>query len=141
MNDKDKAIIAMLERDARAPVSDIAKAVGMSRATVKSRITRLEESGVIAGYTVRRGYIAEQREISGWALIGLSASHAEEAIAEIRQIKEIVQIDAINGKSDLATVISTDTLDSFDRTLTQLRAIDGVDDLSSHLLLRSRVFS
>ncbi|MDB3892397.1 Lrp/AsnC family transcriptional regulator [Alphaproteobacteria bacterium] len=141
MNDKDKAIIAILERDARAPVSDIAKAVGMSRATVKSRITRLEEGGVIAGYTVIRGDVAETCGISGWALIGLSASHAEAAIAEIRQIEEIVQIDATNGKSDLAVVISTDTLDSFDRTLTQLRSIDGVEDVSSHLLLRSRVYS
>ena len=48
----DRALIALLKENARTPVADLARKVGLSRTTVQSRLERLERSGVIARYTV-----------------------------------------------------------------------------------------
>ena len=46
-------IIRALADDARISIADIARLVGLSGPSVSERIRRLEESGVIEGYTIR----------------------------------------------------------------------------------------
>ncbi|OYW04552.1 MAG: AsnC family transcriptional regulator, partial [Acidiphilium sp. 37-67-22] len=48
----DERLITLLRHDGRRSISDLALALGISRATVRARIERLEKSGVIIGYTV-----------------------------------------------------------------------------------------
>ena len=50
--DKDSKLIALLQANARASISELARTLGVSRATVQTRLKRLEDTGVIAGYTV-----------------------------------------------------------------------------------------
>ena len=47
----DRSILKLLRQDARRPVSEIARAIGLSAAPVSRRIERLEKTGVIRGYT------------------------------------------------------------------------------------------
>ena len=47
----DERILALLREDARMSMSDLGRALGMSRTAVKKRVRRLEEEGVIRGYT------------------------------------------------------------------------------------------
>ena len=49
MDERDHALINLLERNAREPVSSLARKLGLSRSTVQDRLTRLESSGVIKG--------------------------------------------------------------------------------------------
>ena len=53
MDDLDHRLIALLRRNARTPVADLAKALGVARGTVTNRMARLEREGVITGYTLR----------------------------------------------------------------------------------------
>jgi Lrp/AsnC family leucine-responsive transcriptional regulator len=48
----DHAILALLHRDARRPLTELAAEVNLTAAPVKRRIERLERAGVITGYTV-----------------------------------------------------------------------------------------
>ena len=49
----DELLLSVLREDARAATADIARKLGLSRTTVQNRIARLEQQGVIRGYTVR----------------------------------------------------------------------------------------
>ncbi len=51
MDDKDWTIIGMLTKDARTPLTKIAKKLGITEAAVRKRLKNLEEKGVIKGYT------------------------------------------------------------------------------------------
>ena len=53
LDDLDRAMIGILRRDGRAPLSKIATLLSVSRATVQSRLDRLIESGAVLGFTVR----------------------------------------------------------------------------------------
>ena len=53
LDEKDCAIIAQLQKDARMSYSDIGNAVGLSRTAVKNRMWLMENTGVITGYSVK----------------------------------------------------------------------------------------
>ena len=50
MDETDRRIIGLLGKDARIPLADISREIGLSSPTIKDRITKLEEQGVILGY-------------------------------------------------------------------------------------------
>ena len=52
MDDLDHKILQLLAENARIPVKDIAQRVSLTNPAVSSRIHRLEQEGVIGGYTV-----------------------------------------------------------------------------------------
>ncbi|MEM0320031.1 MAG: AsnC family transcriptional regulator, partial [Candidatus Nezhaarchaeales archaeon] len=51
LDEIDKAILRELVNDARLSFREIARRIGVSTATVASRVKRMEEEGVIKGYT------------------------------------------------------------------------------------------
>ena len=56
MTPKDRQLIDLLRANARESVSALARKLGVARTTVQERLRRLEESGTIAGYTVRMAH-------------------------------------------------------------------------------------
>lgn len=52
MDDLDHKLLSQLRGDARRPAAALAKELGISRATVRARINRLIETGVISGFTI-----------------------------------------------------------------------------------------
>lgn len=88
MDATDSRIVELLRADARAPLKTIAGKVGLARSTVRDRITRLEEAGVIRAY---RAEIAPGAEAPLSALLDVQAcAEADEALlAMIRALPEL----------------------------------------------------
>ena len=63
----------MLQRDGRATQLEISRAVGLSQPAVAERIRKLEERGVITGYTARVDATKLGKDIT--AFIGVSIEH------------------------------------------------------------------
>ena len=53
----DRSILTVLRESARAPFVEIAKKVGVTERTVRTRMKRMEEDGVVRGYTIREAGI------------------------------------------------------------------------------------
>ena len=79
MNDLDRQLIALLRENARMPMVALAKKLRVARATVQNRIARLEQEGVIVGYTLRLKPEEEVHQIR--AIMSLTVeSNREEAV-------------------------------------------------------------
>ena len=52
LSDAEQALLSLLRDNARASTAELARQLGVSRTTVQSRIERLEQRGIIAGYGV-----------------------------------------------------------------------------------------
>lgn len=52
LDDVDRRILALLERDGRMPVKTLAEQIGLSSPGASERLRRLEDRGVIRGFTV-----------------------------------------------------------------------------------------
>ena len=101
----DRSILSFLRESARAPYVEIAKGVGVTERTVRTRIKRLEDEGVIRGYTVRESGIGLT------ALIRLKVGSGTEIgslAGEFSGWAGVECVDEISGDADLVAVVHVD---------------------------------
>lgn len=100
MDDIDREIVAILRQDARLPVSEIARQVGLSAAPVGRRIERLEQAGVIRGYVALINE-ASAGQLDAFTEIRLKSGTEARDFEEIaKQVPEIQQYYTIAGDPD-----------------------------------------
>ena len=139
MKELDNQIIALLKRNARILVTQMARELGVSRVTIDAHIKKMETSGVISGYTVKLGTEEFRHKVSGWILISVQANKEDHAIEQMIGMPEITRLHTTNGKWDLAAEIQVATLEHFDAVISKLRQIDGITETDTSLLLSSRI--
>ena len=81
---RDRGLLSLLRANARESVANLAKKLGVSRATVQNRMRRLEKDGVVLGYTVK--LVDEIDKPPVRALMSIRADSSSEAsvIASLR---------------------------------------------------------
>ena len=139
MKDLDASIIALLKRNARMSVTQMSHELGASRVTINSHIRKMEQSGIITGYTVTLGAEEFRHNVSGWIMITVDASKEEAVIDKLAGMPQIARLFTTNGRWDLAAEIQTSTLESLDAAISRLRQIPGIKETDTSLLLSSRV--
>ena len=133
----DQRLIALLRADGRAPISQIAAALHVSRGTAQNRLDRLIQAGVILGFTVRVRQDIDEHLIRALMTIQLAGKTTTAVIARLRGIPEIRALHTTNGTWDLIAEIGVDTLPDLDRALGTIRAIDGIRGSETSILLTS----
>ncbi|WP_264816828.1 Lrp/AsnC family transcriptional regulator, partial [Gluconobacter kondonii] len=97
------------------------------------RMDRMVDNGSILGFTVRtRQYEKEIRAIMLIEVVGKSTANV---IRSLRTLPELHTLYTTNGSWDLIAEIHTDSLQSFDRVLREVRSIDGVLNSETSLML------
>ncbi|THJ35178.1 Lrp/AsnC family transcriptional regulator [Lampropedia aestuarii] len=141
MDQLDKKILAQLQRNSRASLQEIGQAVGLSPTPCWSRIRKMEDSGVIEGYTVRLN--AQALGLQDTVLIQVTLdSHSDntlEAFGEmLAAIPEVVEAHLVSGDYDyLLRVVVRDTRD-YERFLREkLYHIKGIRHSRSSFVLRT----
>lgn len=134
---KDQQLLSLLRNNARTPVVELARTLGVARATVQNRMRRLERDGVIRGYTVLVGTDREQSVVR--ALMSIRCENADEAdvIKCLRGNPHVAAVHHTTGRWDLIAEIHADSLAGFNTIVGNLRLIDGVSATETNLLLDS----
>lgn len=88
----DRAIIYHLQENARKPITDIADAVNVADNTVRNRIQKLEDEGIIRGYTATVDY--DKANVQHYYIFICTArvSEREELAEEARKHSSIVEV-------------------------------------------------
>ncbi|GAA0507704.1 Lrp/AsnC family transcriptional regulator, regulator for asnA, asnC and gidA [Halorubrum aquaticum] len=110
LDDTDRAILRILQEDARTPFSEIARRIDMSSATVHDRVGRMEDAGVIEGYHASVNAKAVGYGVS--ALVGLRVEQGreEDALERLREIEGVREIHLTTGEWDvILRVVAEDT--------------------------------
>ncbi|MEQ4309636.1 Lrp/AsnC family transcriptional regulator [Pseudomonas syringae] len=135
MDNTDRELIALLRENARTPVMALAKKLRIARATVQNRLVRLEERGIIMGYTIRMQADALDRGIRAITSIGISGHHAAEVKHALRGHPNVVAIHTTNGRWDLMAELRAETLEAFDKALNTIRSIQYIENTETSILL------
>jgi len=138
LDEIDRQLLGMLRADARQPISSLAHKLQVSRATVRSRIDRLVESGIIQGFTVMLKAGAETHAIRAITLVEVEGHVTEKVIRRLQGFPEVRTIHSTNGRWDIVAEIEVANLEEFDRTLGQIRHIEGITATETSILLSSR---
>ena len=94
----DEKILHHLMVDARMSVAELARAVGMSSPSVSERIKRLEEKGVITGYTIRINPKAVGLPVAAWLRIRPIPGQLQKVVEVLKDIPEVVECERITGE-------------------------------------------
>jgi len=135
MDETDRRLISLLRENARMPVASLAAALGVSRGTVQNRLDRLIQTGTISGFTVRVAPEAEPMRIRAIMMIGIEGERSGTVVKALRGHPEVVAVHTTNGRWDLVIELRTDSLESFDKALNQIRRIKGIANSETSLLL------
>jgi DNA-binding Lrp family transcriptional regulator len=135
MNDTDRQLLALLRDDARMSITELSKKLRVSRATVQSRLAKLEESGVIAGYTIRLKPEAEAHRIRAWMGIAVEGNKAPAVLQALRGEPGVHTLHTTNGRWDIVAELRADNLELFDRVLGRIRKIEGIANTETSILL------
>ncbi len=135
MDDLDNRLITLLRHNGRRSVSDLALELDVSRATVRSRMERLERSGDIVGYTVILRADAVSLPVRGIMLIEVEGRAADRVVDVLGGFPEVSDIHTTNGKWDLIVELGAANLSDFDGILRRIRLIPGVIASETNLLL------
>lgn len=132
---QDKAIIAELQRDGRAPYSTIAETVGLSETAVRKRVKRLTDSGVVQIVAVTD---PTQLGFARQAMIGIRASGALEPVAEaLAALEEVDYVVITAGTYDvLVEVVCESDAHLLELVSRRIRSIEGVRDTDTLLYLK-----
>jgi len=135
MDSLDLQLIGLLRTDARASVATLAAKLGVSRGTVTNRITRLEDDGVINGYTVRLRPDAQPDQITAWMSIAVEGNQTRAVIATLLGEPGVASLHDTNGRWDLLAALRAGTLAELAEVLERVRLIKGIGatETSIHL--------
>lgn len=136
----DFAILRALQRDARLSLADISAAVGLTTSPCWTRIKRLEEAGVIEGYSVRIN--AEKVGLKDTVIVQLTLdSHSDEALErfgrELEKIPEVLEAFLVSGDYDYHLRLAVADTRDYERLLREkLYKIPGIRHSKSSFVLR-----
>ena len=135
MDELDHKIMTKLRHNSRQSISDLAVDLGVSRATVRARIDRLEKAGTILGYTVVLKSDAIELPVRGIMMVQIEGQETDKVVRGLSGFPEISAIHSTNGRWDLVIELGTDTLTELDTVLRRIRLTRSVINSETHLLL------
>ncbi|GCF13100.1 AsnC family transcriptional regulator [Haloarcula mannanilytica] len=136
MDDLDREILSILRRDARTPYTEIADRVGTSEGTVRNRVERLVDDGVIERFTVatRTGNVKAMIEVS--VDVNVDTGEVSDRIAEWQEVDFVWQV---SGEEDIVVVVDAADTDAVNGLITKARELEEVVGTKTRLILNERV--
>ena len=131
----EKELINLLKENSRRSVSDLAKNLGLSRATVQQGIENLERKGVIQGYTVKINPHYQQQQVSAYIMISIISQKTPDIVRQIQKHPQLDMLCTISGQYDLMAMVTESTTEALDRAIDSIAALDGVEKTLSHIVL------
>jgi Lrp/AsnC family leucine-responsive transcriptional regulator len=141
MDSFDAAILRILQKNSRASLNEISEQVGLSTTPCWNRIRRMEESGVIEGYTVRLNQ--EKLGYGETVIVHVTLDSHSDATLEkfgeaLAAIPEIQEACLVSGEYDYFLRIAVRDTKDYERLLRErLYKIPGIRHSKSSFVLRS----
>ena len=135
MDGTDERLLTLLEADARISVTALAARLKLARSTVQDRLNRLERSGVIRGYTIRRADDRTTRLIRAQAMLSIDPKLSERIVADLKALTELKRLVTISGEFDLIAEIAAETTERLDTLLDHIGRLKGVQRTMSSIVL------
>jgi Lrp/AsnC family leucine-responsive transcriptional regulator len=122
MDDRDAAIIAALQVDARATFADIGKRVGLAPSSVHDRVRKLEHLGVISGY--RAEVNPQSLGLFVTALVSvtpLDPRQPDDLPQRVLEFHEVEDCHSVAGDENYIVKVRTRTTGELEEFLQRLR--------------------
>ena len=135
----DRRLIALLQRNARQTISELARQLDLSRTTVQKRLALLESSGVIAGYQLKLGDVFQSSTFQAYVNLVVDPHEGSQIASALKRMSEVEALYTVSGKIDLVAIMRVNSPAELDSTLDRIGELEGVRDTDSAIVLSTRL--
>ena len=134
----DRGILNILQIEGRSSASFIAEEIRMSIPAVTDRIKKLQESGVIMGFTALLDHRKMGRDVSAFiTVISESSAHYSDVVLQANKTPEIVQCFTTTGNGSHVLLAVTENTTSLEKLLRIIQGWPGVMRTETQMILSS----
>ena len=137
LDDTDRKLLALLQTDARASHRQLARDMGVAQGTVTNRLKRLEEAGVIQGYSavLNPAYVGWSMTVmAGLRIFKGKMIDVQQKIAADPRVFAVYDVTGDWDSIVLARVQDREDLDNLTKTVFTL---EGVERSYTHVVLNT----
>jgi DNA-binding Lrp family transcriptional regulator len=131
----DLALLAALRRRPRAGVLELSRLVRVARATVQSRLERLEKAGVITGYGPEVDITAAGFPVQAFVTLEIAQGSLDKLHRDLSSIPGVIEAYATTGTADVRCRVAAASNADLQQILLQLNASPWVARSTSAVLL------
>jgi len=135
LDEVDKAILKELISNARLSFREIAKRVGVSTATVANKVRKMEEEGVIRGYTALVDLEKLGYDVTALIEVVISKGKVADVEEEIAKMPNVQAVYDVTGQSDAIVLARFKSRAELSKFLKKLLSMEYVERTITHVVL------
>jgi Lrp/AsnC family leucine-responsive transcriptional regulator len=139
LDEKDRAILRLLQTNAKATVREIAAQVHLSTTPVHERIRRLEETGVIRQYATLLDHSKVRKGLLAICYVSLKEHNKRSGARFIKTINELPQVlecYIISGEFDFQLKVAVEDMDAYyDFHVNKLGQVENIGHVQSTFVM------
>jgi Lrp/AsnC family transcriptional regulator for asnA, asnC and gidA len=137
MDDIDKKILDILQKDARLPYSRIAKMLNLSESTIHMRLKRLRDQGILRGFIADIDPERAGKSIMAFVLIKAEPKRYENVLKVIGQMKEVYELYDVTGEYYALAKVRVSNREELAKVLDDIGHIEGI--ISTYTMFTLRI--
>ena len=137
MDALDARLIRAISDTPRAGVMELTRQLGVARATVKARLDKLQERGIICGFDLdlpAMGY-----EVLAFVSLDIAQGQLQNVAKHLREIPEVLEIHSVTGPGDLHCRVVAHTNDHLQRIIDCILEVQGIDRATTQIALTEQL--
>lgn len=127
MDKIDYKIIELLQKNARYPLKHLAEEVYLSTPAVSARIEKLEEAGIIRGYSVDVNPLKLGYNIKAFINLEMSPTQKPEFYPFIASCPNVIECNCVTGKYSMLIKVAYHTTLELDAFIGELQKFGNTD--------------
>jgi Lrp/AsnC family transcriptional regulator, leucine-responsive regulatory protein len=119
---KNLELLRLLQKRPRAPISELARRIGMSSPAVKERVLRLQESGILEGYRLELNPKELGYQVMAFVRIRPLPGHVNKITELIQSMPQVTECHRITGEDCFILTVYVKEISNLNRVLDRLLA-------------------
>jgi DNA-binding Lrp family transcriptional regulator len=129
----DDKIIEILKKDSRRPFVEIANELEVSEGTIRSRVKKLFEEGVIQAFTIKTSSKNVKALVEVKIDVNVNTSEIADQIAGFDGVSEVYEV---TGEEDIVAIIDVTSSPQLNEIIERIRRYDNVESTRTRLILK-----
>jgi DNA-binding Lrp family transcriptional regulator len=135
LDEMDVRILQLLRRDSRQSLGSMAEVLGISKATISRRISKMESSGIICGYSVMTN-VSKMGVMRALLLMNVTGASLTRVIEELKQFKQVEFVHKVFGDHSLICEVYIPTVDDLYQLIQErILKIPGIKNVEVDIMI------
>jgi Lrp/AsnC family leucine-responsive transcriptional regulator len=144
IDEKNSAILDVLEQHAEYTTRQISKDTGFPATTIHNRIQKMRKSGLIQKYTIIPDYPRTDQGLLAYVLINVNLRELkakkisqDSVVKGLLKLEWVKRADIASGGTDIIATVRCATITEYNNVLLKkIQRIDGIDNTQSLIIIK-----